>query len=680
NKFTKSHLGLLMADYAPEFYIYTSRPDDASYQIRMWLPYLEKTGKKYAVITRRDVPARVLAECTEAPVVTCRTSADLEQMLVPSLGAVFYVNASSGNGEMIRHQEYTHVYQGHGDSDKPPSYNPTHAMYDQIFAAGQAATERYGAHGVSILPEKFEIVGRPQLETVELSSGLPEGGASTVLYAPTWRGHVDETMLHSLPVAPRIIGELIRREKTVIFRPHPFSYEYAEDAETIGRIHTILDEDRARSGRQHVFGAEAESELDVIECMNLSDAMISDVSSVVSDYLYSGKPFAMTAVSAQSAEFVSEYPIARASYVLNGDLSNLEDVLDSILLSDTDRRNRLKYRSYYLGDFPVDGYSENFVAAASRAIANSPEGRLQDDSSATETVDEDTEDEAIVEDKSYQDASEDNGGDSSGRTFSRVYRRLSGKTLVPASLSALTVVLAMAFAPRTVVAISGIVAALSFLVVHRRRFRSRSRLAGILRASNAPRGILAVSLAAFWTSSYGVSWEINTSVAVLVATIVAESGLAKSWTVTGLEARNLPGAEPRGYQPIGRGMVAVVDAAVIAVGWALAMFGAGDYLLLPLSAIPLALLILLFAAGLGRGVRSLRLDSDLYEILDEYDPQFVVYFGSGVGINYQLGMWLPYFDRIGCKYIIVTRSLKMMRAAGLMTEQPRSEERRVGEE
>src|SRR5699024_8262650 len=125
NKLTKSQLGLLMSDYAPEFYVYTSRPDDASYQIRMWLPYLEKTGKKYAVITRRDVPARVLAEFTDAPVVTCRTSADLEQMLVPSLGAVFYVNASSGNGEMIRHQEYTHVYLGHGDSDKPPSYNPT---------------------------------------------------------------------------------------------------------------------------------------------------------------------------------------------------------------------------------------------------------------------------------------------------------------------------------------------------------------------------------------------------------------------------------------------------------------------------------------------------------------------------------------------------------------------------
>lgn len=670
NKLTKSQLGLLMSDYAPEFYVYTSRPDDASYQIRMWLPYLEKTGKKYAVITRRDVPARVLAEFTDAPVVTCRTSADLEQMLVPSLGAVFYVNASSGNGEMIRHQEYTHVYLGHGDSDKPPSYNPTHAMYDRIFAAGQAATERYGAHGVSILPEKFEIVGRPQLETVEVTAGLPDGGASVVLYAPTWRGHVDETMLHSLPVAPQIIAELIRREKTVVFRPHPFSYEFAEDAETIAQIQRMLDEDRARTGRQHVFGTAAESDLDVIECMNLSDAMISDVSSVVSDYLYSGKPFAMTAVSAQGADFVAEYPIARAAYVLNGDLSNFEDVLDSILVSDPEQQNRLKYRSFYLGDFPDEGYSDNFVAAARRAITSVSDERIQNDSADSDGVDEEPDDAASAADESEHESPENDAGDNSSQVFFRIYRRLNGGTLVPAGLSALTLMLSLALAPRTVVAVSGLIAALSFFAVHRRRFRSRSRSAGILRASNAPRAVLAVSLAVFWTLNYEVSWALNVSVAVLTVIIVAESSLAKSWKVTGLEARNLPDAETRGYQPFGRGMVAVLDTAVIAVGWALAIFGVGDYLVLALTAIPLALLVLLFAAGLKRGARSLKLDSRLYEILDDYDPQFVVYFGSGVGITYQLGMWLPYFDRIGCKYIIVTRSLKMMRAAGLMTEHP----------
>ena len=83
---------------------------------------------------------------------------------MPSLRAAFYVNASSGNGALVRFQHLTHVYLGHGDSDKPPSYNPTHAMYDQIFAAGPAATRRYAAHGVTIpageVPHRRPAAGR----------------------------------------------------------------------------------------------------------------------------------------------------------------------------------------------------------------------------------------------------------------------------------------------------------------------------------------------------------------------------------------------------------------------------------------------------------------------------------------------------------------------------------------
>lgn len=670
NKHTKSQLGRLMAEYAPEFYVYTSRPDDASYQIRMWLPYLEETGARYAVITRRDVPARVLAEFTDAPVLTCRSSADLEQILVPTLGAVFYVNASSGNGEMIRHQEYTHVYLGHGDSDKPPSYNPTHAMYDRIFAAGQAATERYGAHGVTISPEKFDIVGRPQLETVDVTTGLPEQGSSTVLYAPTWRGHVDETMLHSLPVAPQIIAELIRREMTVVFRPHPFSYEFEEDAVTISHIQQMLADDRARSGRQHIFGEAAEADIDVIECMNLSDAMISDVSSVVSDYLYSGKPFAMTAVSAQGEDFIAEYPIARASYVLNGDLSNLEAVLDSILLSDPERQNRLKYRGYYLGDFPDEGYSQNFVVAATRAISNQTDPHEQTELSATDDFSGDTDDDSSSDDSGDNESVEGDALKSSGLSMSGVYQKLKGPTLIPAGLTTLTFMLTLAAAPRILVAILGLVAGLSFLAVHWRKFKSRSRLAGLLRAGNAPRAVLAATLIVFWNANYGVSWLVITSVAMLVVTIVAESSLVKSWKVTGLEARNLPGAETRGFQPIGRGMVAVADTALVALGWGLSMFGSGDYVLLPLSAVTSVFAGVLLVSGLRRGIRSLRQDAQLHGRLQEYAPDFVVYFGSNVGITYQLGMWLPYLDRIGLRYIIVTRSLKMMRAAGQLTEHP----------
>ena len=201
-----------VARYAPEFVLYTSRPDDASYQILMWLPYLKRTGRRFIVVTRNGTPARALIDQTDVPIVEARGTADVDALVSGSLRAAFYVNASSGNGTLVRFQHMTHVYLGHGDSDKPPSYNPTHAMYDLIFAAGPAATRRYAAHGVSIPLEKFRIVGRPQVEDVIRSDRpIAEISSQTVLYAPTWRGHVEETRLSSLPTGERIVAALLVR-------------------------------------------------------------------------------------------------------------------------------------------------------------------------------------------------------------------------------------------------------------------------------------------------------------------------------------------------------------------------------------------------------------------------------------------------------------------------------------
>ena len=94
----------------------------------------------------------------------------------------------------------------------------------------------------------------------------------------------------------------------MIFRPHPFSYGFAEDVAAIERIVKLLSDDAARTGRPHRYGAAAEHDLGIIDCINLSDTMVSDVSSVVSDYLFSEKPFAMVAVPCPPEQFVAEYP------------------------------------------------------------------------------------------------------------------------------------------------------------------------------------------------------------------------------------------------------------------------------------------------------------------------------------------------------------------------------------
>ena len=321
-----------VADYGPEFYVYTARPDDASYQVQMWLPYLERTGRRFVIIARTNVAARAIIATTAAPVITRRSLNDLDRLIVPSLRAVFYVNASSGNGAMVRYQQLTHVYLGHGDSDKPPSYNPTHAMYDKVFCAGPAAIDRYAAHGVDIPRSKFEIVGRPQVESVRPADG--SGAIRTVLYAPTWRGHVSETLLYSLPQGEAIIRALLARGLTVIFRPHPFSHDFPEDAVVVRRIEALLAADAAASGRAHLYGAAAETERSIVECINTSDAMVSDVSSVVSDYLFSGKPFALVAVPSPPEQFVRDFPVAAGSYVVDAQLTNLDDALDLMLGDD----------------------------------------------------------------------------------------------------------------------------------------------------------------------------------------------------------------------------------------------------------------------------------------------------------------------------------------------------------
>ncbi len=114
---------------------------------------------------------------------------------------------------------------------------------------------------------------------------------------------------------------------------------------------------------QHLWGAAAESERGIFDCINASDAMITDVSSVVSDYLFSQKPFAMIAVPSEPEAFVAEFPVARASYVVRGDLADLDDRLDQMLGPDPLAPERARIRVDYLGDFPAEGYASAFVDA-----------------------------------------------------------------------------------------------------------------------------------------------------------------------------------------------------------------------------------------------------------------------------------------------------------------------------
>ncbi|MEH1014292.1 CDP-glycerol glycerophosphotransferase family protein [Micromonospora sp. CPCC 206060] len=373
--------------HAPEFLLYFSAPPGSEYQITMWLPYLERIGRPFLVLLREPEFLPTVTAATRAPVVVCPTLKAIDEAIVPSLKVAFYVNHGAKNSHCIRFNQLTHIQLHHGDSDKAPSANPVSAIFDKIFVAGQAAIDRYARAGVTIPREKFAIVGRPQVESIEVRrTPIADLAAKTVLYTPTWTGHYADANYCSLPVGETLVTRLLARGATVILRAHPYTSQNPESARQLSRIEELLAADRARTGRQHVWGSTAARELTLVDCVNRSDALVSDVSGVISDYLYSGKPYAVTDMLGLGERFTEDFPLARAGYALHRDLANVDGALDLLLGADPLAETRWQTRTRYLGDFPAEAYAEAFLSEARSHLRPKSTPPVQRDGAAPAVV------------------------------------------------------------------------------------------------------------------------------------------------------------------------------------------------------------------------------------------------------------------------------------------------------
>lgn len=354
--------------YAPHFAIYFTAPAGSEYQLAMWLPHFEKLDDRYVVILRESESLATLAPLTSAPIVVAPRIVDLEHSLVDSLKAVFYVNNGMMNSHCVRFSHLNHVQLLHGDSDKPSSYSPVTAMYSEIFVAGQAGIDRYAQHGVNIPHEKFRIVGRPQVTDINVERApITELEQPTVLYAPTWTGNSNDVNYCSLPYGKAIVQALIDRGAIVHLRPHPFSRSNLASAHHLSQIEDLLASDARRNGTSHRWGSDF-SDQSLVDSFNAADALICDVSAVAPDWLYSEKPFAVTDMHDSGEQFITDFPLGRAAYVLNpSDESHLVDQLKLMLTEDPQASLRSEIKTHYLGDFPSESYQSAFLDAARAA-------------------------------------------------------------------------------------------------------------------------------------------------------------------------------------------------------------------------------------------------------------------------------------------------------------------------
>ncbi|WP_199044631.1 hypothetical protein [Glycomyces salinus] len=349
----------------PKFVVHFAGARHSEYQLAMWLQYFDQVGDPYVILVRDRYLLEGIASRTGAPIVLVPAQSVLDRLVPDSVGACFYVNHAAKNAQLIKLDKYVHVQLMHGDSDKAISRSPVSQMYDRVFVAGQAGVDRYLRHGVEIPEYKFRRIGRPQLHQIQVGPRpRSEGDALTVLYTPTWAGLTSEVDYSSLQQGKRIVSALLERGVRLIFRAHPYTAANRAYRELADQIREIIAADAAATGRDHWWGPRAEAEATLTDCINAADAAVSDISGTASDWLYCGRPLAMTDPRGFGSKYFEEFPLARAAYLLEQDAGNVEEVLDQLLSIDSREAIRSEVREYYLGDFAP----EELVGVFRRAV------------------------------------------------------------------------------------------------------------------------------------------------------------------------------------------------------------------------------------------------------------------------------------------------------------------------
>ncbi|MEU8704782.1 hypothetical protein [Streptomyces sp. NPDC048565] len=118
------------------------------------------------------------------------------------------------------------------------------------------------------------------------------------------------------------------------------------------------------------------SEPKLYDCFNQSDAMVSDISSVVSDFIASGKPYAVTdSAELGEEEFKRQNTAVRAAVILPNSAEGIDELLRAVAdpAADPLAEDRHELKSYLLG--PDEPTSMEQFNAAVRALAAKAEAR-----------------------------------------------------------------------------------------------------------------------------------------------------------------------------------------------------------------------------------------------------------------------------------------------------------------
>jgi hypothetical protein len=372
--------------FAPEVVIFFTAPANGTYALNVWLKTASSfTTRTLIILSEASHLANI--EDTDLPLIVATQARDIEYLTVNSVRVVLHPTTGNRVFHIMRLRGLSQIFIGHGDSDKVSSFNPYTRIFDEIWVSGPAGIDRYRALGEGFRSDQFVTVGRPQLAEIASVSeeDLIAGVSSrpTVLYAPTWEGFLEQSNYSSLASmgVPMIKAMLaMPTPPRILFKPHPSSGHRRPDMlaaqEEIARL-------LREAGSDHeVYG---DGTVSLYAAFNQADTMITDISSVLTDFLASHKPYVVTnPLSEPLADFLLAFPSAAAGTIVDADLTtqrggNFTAAIELALTGDiSGSPARIALSEYLLGpiqDDPVASFAHEVSLSVDRARLRYPGAR-----------------------------------------------------------------------------------------------------------------------------------------------------------------------------------------------------------------------------------------------------------------------------------------------------------------
>lgn len=293
-------------------------------QLAIWIDYINSSSHNIAVMAGRrinssgqDFPGLNFKKL-KRPSVFLEDDFALEWLsLLPDLKTIIYPTDKNRNFDLLRaFPNLVHVYAHHGDSVKHSSSNRLPAAYDFMLLSDEASTIQYIRGGIQLNTDRMLVMGNYVLPRLNVSNENCQ--FKSLLYAPTFEGHSEGANFSSMAEITDHLIDWTKINGSFLFKPHDGAGNRIHD---LKKMVVLL----------HKLSRKSEI-TDKSEMFNNSDFIISDVSGIISEYVYTNKPIIVPISKRVSWKYnyIKASSIVKYCYLWNHDEITLPNFIKSI--------------------------------------------------------------------------------------------------------------------------------------------------------------------------------------------------------------------------------------------------------------------------------------------------------------------------------------------------------------